>query len=104
MTENEEKLNDTAPSTIEGSISLQRLYEILTENFSEPFLVEDGVRAEILSGEDRDSVLSITIGRRDIQIDQSGEVVSSGTFSMAPKNILNFFEYVEDYEDEDPEE
>ena len=60
-------------------ITLEKLKEILDEQFGEPFLPKDIVIAEIIKFDEKKE-LSITIGRRDIQIDEYGNVNSSGTF------------------------
>jgi hypothetical protein len=70
------------------SITLEKLCEIINEQFGEPFLVKDGVSAEMQD----DGTLSINIGRRDIQIDQNGEVVSCGTFLGMTNDTLLFNE------------
>jgi hypothetical protein len=70
------------------SITLEQLCEIINEHFGEPFLVKDGVSAEMQD----DGTLSINIGRRDIQIDQNGEVVACGTFLGMTNDTLSFNE------------
>lgn len=71
-------------------ITLEKLCEIINENFGEPFLVKDGVSAEIYETDDGEKELSINIGRRDVQINEQGEVVGCGTFMGVPDNVLSF--------------
>ena len=59
-------------------LTLETLCEIINKQFGEPFLIRDGVMAEIVTEAD-ETLLSICIGRRDIQINAAGEVVGSGT-------------------------
>ena len=59
-------------------LTLERLKEIIDQNFGTPFLEKDLVTAN-LDNEDGEKTLSITIGRRDIQINEAGKVVGSGT-------------------------
>jgi len=59
-------------------LTLETLCKVINTQFGEPFLVRDGVMAEIVTEAD-ETLLSICIGRRDIQINAAGEVVSSGT-------------------------
>lgn len=73
------------------SISLEKLCEIINENFNEPYLVKDGVSAEVVN-DDGTKILSINIGRRDVQIDENGEVVSCGTFLGIAGDTLIFNE------------
>jgi hypothetical protein len=72
-------------------ISLEKLCEIINTNFGEPFLVKDGVSAEISEYEGKKE-LTIAIGRRDIQIDENGELVGSGTFVGMADDTLSFNE------------
>ena len=73
------------------SLSLEKLCRVINENFSEPYLAKDGVLAEIID-DDGTKVLSINIGRRDVQIDEQGEVVGCGTFLGMPNNTLVYIE------------
>ena len=73
------------------SLSLEKLCEVINQNFSEPYLSKDGVSAEIID-DNGIKVLSINIGRRDVQIDAHGEVVSCGTFLGMPNNTLVYNE------------
>jgi hypothetical protein len=73
------------------SLSLEKLCEVINQNFGEPYLSKDGVSAEIID-DDGIKVLSINIGRRDVQIDAHGEVVSCGTFLGMPNNTLVYNE------------
>ena len=59
-------------------LTLEALCEIINTQFGEPFLVRDGVMAELIIEAD-ETLLSICIGRRDIQLNAAGEVVGSGT-------------------------
>jgi len=59
-------------------LTLERLKEIIDQNFGTPFL-EEGLVTASLDNEDGEKTLSITIGRRDVQINEAGEVVGSGT-------------------------
>jgi len=58
-------------------LTLERLKEIIDQNFGEPFLKEGMVTADFTYGEGK--TLAITIGRRDVEINEDGEVVGSGT-------------------------
>ena len=69
------------------AIELDRLAEILNNQFGEPFLAKDGVRAEYREFEGQKELM-ISIGRRDIQINDAGEVVSCGTFVIMPDDVL----------------
>lgn len=69
------------------AIELERLAEILNNHFGEPFLAKDGVRAEYREHEGQKELM-ISIGRRDIQINETGEVVSTGTFVLMPNDLL----------------
>ena len=73
------------------SLSLEKLCEVINENFGEPYLAKDGVSAEIID-DNGIKVLSINIGRRDVQIDEQGEVVGCGTFLGMPDNTLVYIE------------
>ena len=69
-------------------INLELLAKILNDNFGEPFLVKDGVTAEI-SGEGDDKILTISIGRRDVGFTSIGEVVNTGTYTgMGPDTLV----------------
>jgi len=69
-------------------LTLEALCEVINTQFGEPFLVRDGVMAEIIT-EDDETLLSICIGRRDIQINAAGEVVSGGTLlGMSDDTLL----------------
>ena len=63
-------------------LTMERLVEILKEHFGPPFLPEGHVRTR-LGGEGTPEGsrhhLTITIGRRDVQIDEDGKVLGSGT-------------------------
>ena len=59
-------------------LSLKRLKEIFDTEFGPPFL--DGQVGATWHGEGRSKVLNIKIGRRDIDLDEKGEVVGSGTY------------------------
>ena len=72
------------------SISLEKLCEVINEHFGEPFLIKDGVSAEVDIDADGTKTLSINIGRRDVQIDENGEIVGCGTFIAMPNNTLTF--------------
>jgi len=70
-------------------LTLEKLAEIINENFGEPFLVKDGVFAEVIDEDDEaEPSLCLTIGRRDIQINSEGEVLGSGTCVSMPPNTL----------------
>lgn len=71
-------------------ITLEKLCEIINENFGEPFLVKDGVSAEIYETDHGVKELSINIGRRDIQINEQGEVLNAGTLMDVPGDVLSF--------------
>lgn len=60
------------------SISLEQLQRILNEGFGEPFLKKGSVVASFEDNEDGTKELNIQIGRRDITINEDGEVTSSG--------------------------
>jgi hypothetical protein len=60
-------------------ISNAQLNEILNQNFGEPFLPNDFVASELTE----DNTIQISIGRRDIAIDENGEVIGSGTLMGA---------------------
>jgi hypothetical protein len=74
------------------SLTIEKLCEIINTEFGSPFLVKDGVSAEILINDDGTKELSINIGRRDVQIDENGEVLGSGTFMGMEGDTLVFSE------------
>lgn len=57
-------------------ITLKKIKQIIDQNFKEPFL-DDGFVITSFSKNKKE--LNITIGRRDITINEKGEVTSSGT-------------------------
>lgn len=71
------------------SLSLEQLRDIFNLQFGEPYLVENGVVAT-LENNHEGKMLSIQIGRRDIQINDSGEVVGAGTLITMPDDVLVF--------------
>lgn len=71
------------------SLTLEQLCIILNREFGPPFLIENGVSAEVRTDDEGTKTLSITIGRRDIEIDETGEIVGAGTFiQMADYTLL----------------
>ena len=72
------------------SLTIEKLCEIINTEFGAPFLIEDGVSAEILLNDDGTTELSINIGRRDVQIDEKGEVLGAGTFTGMAGDTLVF--------------
>jgi hypothetical protein len=73
-------------------LTLEKLCEIINSNFGEPYLISGGVTAEIIEDEEDVQLLSINIGRRDIQINTQGEIVGSGTFLSMANNTLELNE------------
>lgn len=62
------------------SLTLEKLCEVLNQNFGEPFLEEGMVSADIWEDEETgEKSLAIQIGRRDVQIDSDGQVIGAGT-------------------------
>jgi len=57
-------------------LTLGKLEKLLNKHFCPPF-VEKGLVKAVLS--DNGDSLSITIGRRDIQIDRAGNIIGAGT-------------------------
>ena len=72
------------------SLTIEKLCKIINTEFGAPFLIEDGVSAEILLNDDGTKELSINIGRRDVQIDENGEVLGAGTFMGMAGDTLVF--------------
>lgn len=71
------------------SVTIEQFCEIINQNFGEPFLVKDGVSAEVYTDEDGEKSLCIQIGRRDVQIGENGEVIGAGTIMGVPDNRLD---------------
>ena len=71
-----------------SNLTLEKLCEIINWHFGEPFLVKDGVCAELIEDEDEGTLLAITIGRRNISIDRDGEIIDTGTFMGVPDDSL----------------
>jgi hypothetical protein len=59
---------------VKNELTLSRLNEILNNHFSEPFLPNGLVKSEL-----SDDNIIITIGRRAVVIDTSGEVTDTCT-------------------------
>ena len=59
-------------------MKLETLKNILNHHFQPPFVPKGTVVAEWYDDEKR--ILSISIGPRDIQIDENGNVIGAGTF------------------------
>jgi len=61
--------------------TLERLKEIIDQNFGPPFLEEGLVVAKFVDDDNgaKEKTLQINIGRRDIWINEAGEVTASGT-------------------------
>jgi len=59
-------------------ISLKKLQKIIDQNFSEPFL-KNGLVTTRLHQKNKKKYLDISIGRRDITIDENGVVNNTGT-------------------------
>lgn len=72
------------------SLTIEKLCEIINTEFGAPFLIKDGVSAEILVNDDSTKELSINIGRRDVQIDEDGNVLGAGTFMGMAGDTLVF--------------
>ncbi|MFZ5770517.1 MAG: hypothetical protein ACOY4W_03735 [Thermodesulfobacteriota bacterium] len=74
-------------------ISLQQLQELLSRNFGEPFLDPGLVRAEFRDWKYAGrQVLTISIGRRSILIDETGSMIGAGTDlqqSPEPLGLIN---------------
>ena len=75
------------------ALTIEKLCEIINTEFGDPYLVKDGVSAEILINDDGSKELSINIGRRDVQIDENGEVLGAGTFMGMAGDTLVFSDY-----------
>lgn len=60
-------------------INLKKLHKILNEHFSEPFLAEGMVTTRFYQ-KNKKKYLDVSIGRRDITIDENGKVVASGIY------------------------
>ena len=58
-------------------ITLERLKEILDSNFTPPFLEEGMVEAQFVE-HTKEKTLQVNIGRRDVWISESGEVIAAG--------------------------
>ena len=66
-------------------LSIERLNEILNHHFGEPFLSSGTVKSELMTWgpvPEGKPMISITIGRRDVQIGEDGEVYAAGTSLM----------------------
>ena len=59
-------------------MTLKQLKKIFNTEFTPPFVPEDFVSCE-WEGRGKKRVLSITIGPRDVQINEKGIVVGAGT-------------------------
>jgi hypothetical protein len=59
-------------------MNLTTLKSILDSQFSPPFLAEGLVETRWITWYD-EPALSIKIGRRDVVIDESGEIIAEGT-------------------------
>ncbi len=60
-------------------ITIERLAKIFEQNFVPPFLPEGLVKVRLLMGDDKKPYLEITIGPRDVEINEDGRVIGSGT-------------------------
>ena len=60
-------------------MTLEQLKEVLEHHFSEPFLARDYVRARFIEST-AEKTLQINIGRRDIWLNEKGEVTGAGTY------------------------
>jgi len=61
-------------------MNLDVLKNVLDEYFSAPFLPDGHVRAKWIDGDDeKERLLQVKIGRRDVWIAENGHVHSSGT-------------------------
>lgn len=62
------------------NITLEQIKQILEENFTPPFLEEGMVKAKFVEPiEGKEKTLQINIGRRDIWLNEKGEVTAAGT-------------------------
>lgn len=59
-------------------MNLETLKSILEHHFAPPFVKEGTVKVEW--DNESKTVLSITIGPRDIQIDEDGNIIGAGTW------------------------
>ncbi len=59
-------------------LTLERLKKIMDQHFRPPFLTKGQVRARFV-GRGKRKVLELKIGRRDVWLVKSGEVIASGT-------------------------
>ena len=59
-------------------ITLEQLKEILDKNFTPPFLEDGHVKARFIE-HTKEKTLQINIGRRDIWLNEKGEVTGAGT-------------------------
>ncbi len=59
-------------------LTLERLKEIIDKSFSPPFLEEGVVKARFIE-RTTEKTLQINIGRRDIWINEAGEITGAGT-------------------------
>ncbi len=59
-------------------LTLERLKEIIDQHFATPFLEEGLVKARFIE-RTTEKTLQINIGRRDIWINESGEITGAGT-------------------------
>lgn len=69
-------------------LTLEKLCEMINENFGEPFLVKGGVSAEVFTDEDGTKSMTLQIGRRDVEIDENGEVLGCGTLVVVDPSSL----------------
>lgn len=59
-------------------ITLERLKEIIDSQFSQPFLPYGDVTARFIE-ETKEKTLQIKIGRRDIWLNENGNITGAGT-------------------------
>lgn len=57
-------------------LTLRKLANIIEKNFGPPFLEKEHVRCCVTPG---GKTLMLAIGRRDIEIDENGTIIGSGT-------------------------
>lgn len=70
------------------TITLDALQHIFKEHFGHPFLKDGTVKVRIIPGHvGQSDVLSLTIGRRNVWIDENGNVDASGTDLRGVKQL-----------------
>ena len=77
-------------------INLRKIQKILNQNFSEPFLPEGMVTTRVYQRKNK-KFLDISIGRRDVTIDENGKVVGAGILLETEVADINLLEKQYDY-------